>query len=98
MGDVLGGFEHHVLLVMLRLGSSAYSVPIVRELFRNLVTHEGTRAVREWNELLSVFGSHDVGAGLIPTGLGSSDTSSRQGRREGPVRRSSTRRTPHPLG
>jgi WD40 repeat protein len=30
-------------------------LPIVRELFRNLVTAEGTRAVREWNELLSVF-------------------------------------------
>ncbi len=30
-------------------------LPIVRELFRNLVTAEGTRAVREWNELLSIF-------------------------------------------
>ena len=30
-------------------------MPIVRELFRNLVTAEGTRAVREWDELLSVF-------------------------------------------
>ena len=28
----------------------------MRELFRNLVTAEGTRAVREWDELLSVFG------------------------------------------
>ncbi len=34
MGEVLGGFEHHVMLVMLRLGSSAYSVPIVNELER----------------------------------------------------------------
>ncbi len=32
MGDVLGGFEHQVLLAMMRLGRSAYSVPIVREL------------------------------------------------------------------
>jgi WD40 repeat protein len=30
-------------------------VPVVRELFRNLVTAEGTRAVRGWDELLSVF-------------------------------------------
>jgi hypothetical protein len=30
-------------------------LPTVRELFRNLVTAEGTRAVREWDELLSVF-------------------------------------------
>lgn len=32
MGDVLGGFEHRVLLAMMRLGASAYSVPIVVEL------------------------------------------------------------------
>ena len=32
MADVLGGFEHQVLLAMVRLGSSAYSVPIVTEL------------------------------------------------------------------
>jgi DNA-binding PadR family transcriptional regulator len=32
MADVLGGFEHKVLLAMMRLGSSGYSVPIVREL------------------------------------------------------------------
>jgi WD40 repeat protein len=30
-------------------------VPVVREIFRNLVTGEGTRAVREIGELLSVF-------------------------------------------
>ena len=32
MTGVLGGFEHKVLLAMMRLGGSAYSVPIVREL------------------------------------------------------------------
>jgi len=32
MSDVLGGFEHRVLLAMMRLGTRAYSVPIVREL------------------------------------------------------------------
>ena len=30
--EVLGGFEHQVLLAILRLGSEAYSVPIVLEL------------------------------------------------------------------
>ena len=30
--EVLGGFEHHVLLAVLRLGSEAYSLPIVLEL------------------------------------------------------------------
>ena len=32
MSDVLGGFEHKVLLAMMRLGAETYSVPIVREL------------------------------------------------------------------
>ena len=32
MSDVLGGFEHQVLLTMIRLGRSAYTVPIVHEL------------------------------------------------------------------
>ena len=32
MAEVLGGFEHSVLLAMMRLDSSAYSVPIVLEL------------------------------------------------------------------
>lgn len=34
MTDVLGGFEHRVLLAMMRLGGEAYSVPVVRELER----------------------------------------------------------------
>ena len=32
MTDVLGGFEHRVLLTILRLGNESYSVPIVEEL------------------------------------------------------------------
>jgi DNA-binding PadR family transcriptional regulator len=32
MSEVLGGFEHMVLLATVRLGGKAYSVPIVREL------------------------------------------------------------------
>lgn len=32
MSGVLGGFEHKVLLAMMRLGGEAYSVPIVHEL------------------------------------------------------------------
>jgi PadR family transcriptional regulator PadR len=34
MADVLGGFEHRVLLALMRLGERSYSVPIVRELER----------------------------------------------------------------
>ena len=32
MSEVLGGFEHQVLLAILRLGETTYSVPIVRVL------------------------------------------------------------------
>ena len=34
MSDVLGGFEHRVLLAMMRLDAETYSVPVVRELER----------------------------------------------------------------
>jgi len=34
MADVLGGFEHRVLLALMRLGERSYSVPVVRELER----------------------------------------------------------------
>ena len=32
MSEILGGFEHRVLLVLMRLGAETYSVPVVREL------------------------------------------------------------------
>jgi DNA-binding PadR family transcriptional regulator len=32
MAGVLGGFEHRVLIGMMRLGGRGYSVPVVREL------------------------------------------------------------------
>ena len=53
IGGVAGALAHHAETTIERIGSDR--LPIVRELFRNLVTAEGTRAAREWNELLSVF-------------------------------------------
>ncbi len=53
IGGVGGALARHAEETMERIG--ARRVPIVRELFRNLVTAEGTRAVREWDELLSIF-------------------------------------------
>ncbi len=53
IGGVGGALARHAEETMDRIGG--HRVPIVRELFRNLVTAEGTRAVREWDELLSVF-------------------------------------------
>ena len=48
-----GALAQHAEATIDRIGVER--IPIVRELFRNLVTADGTRAVREWNELLSIF-------------------------------------------
>jgi WD40 repeat protein len=53
IGGVGGALARHAEATIDRIGHER--LPIVRELFRNLVTAEGTRAVREWDELLSVF-------------------------------------------
>jgi len=53
IGGVGGALARHAEATIDQIGQE--NLPVVRELFRNLVTAEGTRAVREWNELLSVF-------------------------------------------
>ena len=53
IGGVSGALAQHAESTLKAVGHER--LPIVREIFRNLVTAEGTRAVREWNELLSVF-------------------------------------------
>ncbi len=53
IGGVGGALARHAEATIDRIGIER--LPTVRELFRNLVTAEGTRAVREWNELLSIF-------------------------------------------
>ena len=55
IGGVAGALAQHAELTLERIG--AERVPIVRELLRNLVTAQGTRAVRDCDELLSVFGN-----------------------------------------
>jgi hypothetical protein len=57
IGGVGGALAQHAEATIDRIGVER--LPIVRELFRNLVTAESTRAVREWNELLSVFDRGD---------------------------------------
>ncbi len=58
VGGVGGALARHAEATVDRIGVER--IPIVRELFRNLVTAEGTRAVREWDELLSVFEGEKV--------------------------------------
>ena len=65
IGGVGGALARHAETTIDRIGSDR--IAIVRELFRNLVTAEGTRAVREWSELLSVFDGADISrAGMKP--------------------------------
>jgi WD40 repeat protein len=66
IGGVAGALGLHAESTLKSIGVDRVSV--VREIFRSLVTAEGTRAVREWDELISVFGSQDTdaGAGFIP--------------------------------
>jgi hypothetical protein len=53
IGGVGGALAQHAEETLNRIGSER--TPIVRELFRNLVTSQGTRANREVEELLSIF-------------------------------------------
>ena len=53
IGGVAGALARHAETTMDRIGPERQG--IVREIFRNLVTAEGTRAVTERQELLSVF-------------------------------------------
>jgi hypothetical protein len=53
IGGVAGALAQHAEATLERIDSER--IPVVRELFRNLVTAQGTRAARNREELLSVF-------------------------------------------
>ena len=53
IGGVHGALARHAEATVAAIGSGR--LPIVREIFRNLVTAQGTRVTREVEELLSVF-------------------------------------------
>lgn len=57
IGGVAGALAQHAEATLEQIGSAR--VPVVRELFSNLVTAEGTRASCERDELLSVFENRD---------------------------------------
>lgn len=63
IGGVAGALAQHAEATMERLGEARREM--VREVFRNLVTAEGTRAVREMDELVSVFESHEAAREVI---------------------------------
>jgi WD40 repeat protein/tRNA A-37 threonylcarbamoyl transferase component Bud32 len=68
IGGVGGALAQHAEATLERIGKD--HIPIVRELFRNLVTAEGTRAARDREELLSVF---DPARGHDPNSRGIRD-------------------------
>ncbi len=57
IGGVGGALAQHAEETLDRIG--AERAPLVRELFRNLVTAQGTRASREVQDLLSIFPKED---------------------------------------
>ena len=90
IGGVGGALAQHAEATLERIGGER--VPIVRELFRNLVTAQGTRAARDREELLSVFGADDslgirVGEGLAPSrdDVGASLAGAREGASPSPT-------------
>ena len=58
IGGVAGALAQHAEATLEKIGF--HRAPVVRELFRNLITAQGTRAARKRHELLSVFGSGEV--------------------------------------
>jgi serine/threonine protein kinase len=57
IGGVIGALAQHAEATLKGIGSQR--TPMVRELFRNLVTSQGTRAPRNRGELLSVFSEEE---------------------------------------
>ena len=64
IGGVGGALAQHAEATLEKIGQER--IPIVRELFRNLVTAQVTRAARDREELLSVFGDGPAAAPSAP--------------------------------
>jgi len=62
IGGVVGALAQHAEAVMDRIGVGQ---EVVREIFRNLVTAQGTRAVVDRDELLSAFPEKSVVEGVL---------------------------------
>jgi WD40 repeat protein len=63
IGGVSGALAQHAEATLERIGSER--LPLVREMFRNLVTAQGTRAVVEVGELWSVFEDRKGAEGVL---------------------------------
>lgn len=63
IGGVGGALARHAEATLDRIGRQR--IPIVREIFRNLVTARGIRATRDMDELLSLFENREVARQVI---------------------------------
>ncbi len=63
IGGVAGALAQHAEAVLDRIGTERR--PLVREIFRNLVTARRTRAVRDREDLLSVFPDREQADGVL---------------------------------
>ena len=61
IGGVAGALAQHAEATLGQVGAERQ--PMVREIFRNLVTAQGTRAARDSEELLSVFAEREAAEG-----------------------------------
>lgn len=63
IGGVSGALAQHAEAALERIGTER--LPMVREVFRNLVTAHGTRAVQDVEELLSVFPDRATASAVV---------------------------------
>jgi len=65
IGGVAGALVQHAEATLERIGPERQG--LVREVFRNVATSEGTRALADRDQLLSVFADRDVAFGVLQT-------------------------------
>ena len=65
IGGVAGALAQHAEATMDRIGTERQ--PVVREIFRNLITAQNTRAARDTEELLSVFPERNAAEEVLRT-------------------------------
>ncbi|PYT10660.1 MAG: hypothetical protein DMF51_17820, partial [Acidobacteria bacterium] len=63
IGGVAGALAQHAEATLERIGTEKQ--PLVREIFRNLITAQGTRAARDREGLLSVFRDRELPEGVL---------------------------------
>lgn len=86
IGGVAGALAQHAENVMEKIGTSRE--PVVREIFRNLVTSQNTRATRDTDDILSIFQDRNSAEEVLTTLIDSRLLNSFEAAgKDGPIRR-----------